>query len=123
MNIGIYVDNVVDYDLIQKIKNYYDNTNNVFIFHNNIVQNHPVNNIACINSWYLDWYDSKIIFTDIDHFNKKNNSLKTKDIVLLVTKDKISNLSKETIEKCSCVLIQDKTKIRKIKNAELHKFK
>ncbi len=122
-NIAIYLNSSVSNSLLDRIKEYYldlDITNNVFVSHTNPIHMSTINT-ATISATHLDWMKGTIVFTTISDFLDKKDSV-IAQCVLVVEKKGIAELTTKIIEEAE-ILVNEVSKLRKIKNAELQHLK
>lgn len=106
--------------LINKIYDFLSKTpeNNVFIFTDSVVLT-PLPEIASVNSYLMDWSNCEIVFMNPYDYDKyKNRAAKA---YYVTTKEVLPNLNKSIVENTT-ILIEEKTKVRKAKNAELQRL-
>lgn len=119
--IGIFVpplnNNTV---LIRKIYDFLSSVpdNSVFIFLDS-VGIVPLPDIACVNSYLMDWSNCEIVFMNPYDYHKYRH--KAKKAYYVTTKEVLPNLNKDIVSNTT-ILIEEKNKVRKVKNAELQRI-
>lgn len=127
MNIAIYsTKNNINTETINNIKNYFlneDYTNMIFLASDIVIDNQTIQNIGIINSVHLNWFKGHILYTSIKDYMQHKDKTIASPIILLASKEEMKELTPDIINSCHLLITAKNKSIRKVKNAELHKFK
>lgn len=123
MKIAVFIDNVIDANLLDSIKKYFvkkDILSSVFLSNLHVMQ-HSVKDTAVINRYHLRWNNvgGSILFVDINDAVAYAQDYKTSDKYLLIAKEDLKNLTQDIITNCEILIKGKNNQIRKAKNAEL----
>lgn len=119
-SIAIYLrNNNFDDNLVRRIKDYFIDINplyDIFVCSDNNLDR-SIQHSALFHSSCLDWIRGTVVFTSIEDYISKKDSILGQSIIVL-DKKSILNLTKDMASDCD-ILIVETSRIRKVKNAEL----
>jgi hypothetical protein len=117
--LGIYLSKKTDISQLQNVLVYILEKENIdkFFIVDGIIPTNPEIGIASINLYSMLDYRNTVLFLNIEDFINKSHLLCC-DKILIADKNHLSQLSKNLL-KNTVIHIQEKSRLRKIKNAEL----
>jgi hypothetical protein len=121
MNIAYYTSNKTQID-VSVIKEHYlqqEEHHNFFILCEDILSEESINDTACINAYSKTWISGKIIFTNINDYQKHKHRIFANK-VLLLQDDEIEATPPAILKEFDEILVQKKdNKIERVTHERL----